>query len=218
MTQPKQNVSAAVKLLMVEGPEDKRFFSALCKHLEIDSIKIDSYNGKDNLKKALAEKVKSPGFGAFSSLGIVRDADNSANSAFESVKSSLIRAELPTPSAQAQVAQENGLRVSVLILPPEEETGELENVCLKSIENSSEMKCVESYFTCLGNLDPTIDQNQMAKARLHSYLAPGPIRMTRGSRPSRGQPALRIGEAAEAGVWDWSSPAFDKLADFLRSL
>ena len=44
------------------------------------------------------------------------------------------------------------------------------------------------------------------KARLQAYLAALP------------RPGLRLGEAAEAGVWPWEHPAFDPLIAFLRAL
>lgn len=78
--------------------------------------------------------------------------------------------------------------------------------------------CVESYFDCLSNVEPSIASNHLAKARLHSYLAIGPIRTTQDGNIVRRRPALRLGEAAEAGVWDWSSLVFEKIADFLRNL
>ena len=207
MTLPQQNGTIATRLLLVEGNDDLRFFQAMAKYLGKIDIAVCSYNGKSNLGNDLSDRVRSPEFQAVSSLGIVRDADESSHSAFDSVVGALRRVNLPIPDAPAIPIERNGLRVSVLIIPPEEETGELENVCLGSIEGTPDMLCVESYFDCLSNVEPPIAANRMAKARLHSYLAPGPIRITQDGitqdgELARRQPALRLGEAAEAGVWD----------------
>ena len=206
------------KLLLVEGNDDRRFFGAMREHLGVTGIEIDSYNGKDKLRNDLAERVRNPDFQTVASLGIVRDADNSSQSAFESVRGSLRRADLPVPDAPATPIERDGLRVSVLILPPDDDKGELENVCLNSIESAADLQCVETYFDCLSKVEPLISANHLAKARLHSYLAAGPVYATQGNESARRRPGLRLGEAAEAGVWDWSSPAFDRVVEFLRNL
>lgn len=206
------------KLLLVEGNDDLRFFGAMSRHLGINDVLIDAYNGKDNLRTDLSERVRNPDFHSVTSLGIVRDADTSSQSAFDSVVGSLRRANLPTPYEPVTPTEQDGLRVSVLILPPDGETGALEKVCLDSIEGSREMDCVETYFSCLNSLEPPIAASHVAKARLHSYLAPGPIHTTQANELARRQPGLRLGEAAEAGLWDWSSPAFAPLVGFLRNL
>ena len=218
MTLPQQDGVLATKLLLVEGKDDLRFFRAMSRHLGMTDISVSSYHGKGNLRNDLSDRVRSPGFQAVSSLGIVRDADDSSISAFDSVISSLRRVNLPTPDAPAMPVEWDGLRVSVLIVPPYGSQGELENVCLRSIEGRSEMQCVESYFDCLSDMEPPIAGNHIAKARLLSYLAVGPVRVTGSGEISRRQPGLRLGEAAEAGVWDWSSAAFQQVRDFLIGL
>ena len=206
------------KLLLVEGNDDLRFFGAMSKHLVLNSIEISSYNAKANLRNDLAERVRNPDFQTVTSLGIVRDADESAQSAFDSVIGSLRRAGLPTPDAPVVPIESDGLQVSVLILPPNETRGELEDVCLSSMEGTLDLQCVESYLDCLSKSGPPVYENNKAKVRLHSYLAAGPVRATQSRQPARRQPGLRLGEAAEAGVWNWSSPAFERLSEFLRDL
>ena len=49
----------------------------------------------------------------------------------------------------------------------------------------------------------------LAKTKVHTYLAVG---------IDGKDPGLRLGEAAEAGVWDWNSPAFAQITDFLSKL
>ena len=206
------------KLLLVEGDDDRRLFSAMSLHLAISGIEISSYNGKPNLGNDLSERVRNPDFQTVTSLGIVRDADNSSQSAFHSAVGSLRRAKLPTPDAPMVPTEQDGLRIAILILPPDEDMGELENVCLSSIQATPDMQCADSYITCINNAEPPIATNRIAKARLHSYLAIGPVHTTNDGNITRRRPALRLGEAAEAGVWDWSSAAFQQIEDFLRNL
>ena len=217
MTLTQHNGLIATKLLLVEGNDDLRFFRALSRSIGTDDIVVDTYNGKSNLGNDLSDRVRSSAFHAVSSLGIVRDADDSSQAAFDSVIGSLRRVNLPTPDAPAMPIEQDGLRVSVLILPPDAEQGELENVCLSSIEGAPDLQCVESYFDCLSKVEPSISANHIAKSRLHSYLAIGPVH-TADDKVSRRRPALRLGEAAEAGVWDWSSAAFQQIRDFVSNL
>ena len=207
-----------MKLLLVEGNDDKRFFEALMQHLRETDIAVEIYGGKQNLGNRLVNLVGRLNTFTDPHIGIVRDADDSSHSAFDSVAGSLRRAKLPTSDEPMTPVQQNGLRISVLILPPDKDMGELENVCLSSIEDTPDMRCVGSFFDCLSNIEPEITANQIAKARLHSYLAAGPVRATQNGEISRRQPGLRLGEAAEAGVWNWSSSAFDLIKDFLRNL
>ena len=210
------------KLLLVEGADDRRLFGALAGDLGIDGIVVESYNGKPNLGNDLANRVRSPNFRSYSSIGIVRDADDDARSAFDSVIGSLRRANLPTPSAPNSSATQRNLRIAVLIIPPSERRGELEDMCLHSIEDTAEYACVDAYISCLETIGRPISDNRLAKAKVHTYLAAGPEPRFFAGAPDessgRRNPGLRVGEAAEARVWNWTSPAFAQVADFLRSL
>ena len=210
------------KLLLVEGSDDLRLFGALANHLGIDGITIESYNGKPNLGNDLANRVRSPNFPPYSSIGIVRDADDDARSAFDSVVGSLRRAKLPTPSVPIAPVTQRNLRIAVLIIPPSEGSGELEDMCLRSIEDTEEYACVDAYIRCLETISLPISTNRLAKAKVHAYLAAGPeprfVTGTSDESTSRRNPGLRIGEAAEARVWNWTSSAFAEVGDFLRSL
>ncbi len=193
-------LSTPMKFLLVEGNDDKRFFEAFMRHLGETAVAVEIYGGKENLGNRLVNLSGRLNSLAAASVGIVRDADESAQSAFDSVIGSLRRVNLPTPDAPNTPTDRDGLRVSVLILPPDREQGELENVCLRSIESAADLQCVETYFDCLSKVEPLISANHLAKARLHSYLAAGPVYATQGSESVRRRPGLRLGEAAEAGV------------------
>lgn len=210
MTSGTTNVNAS-KQLLVEGNDDQRFFNAMCRHFGLGGIEIISYRGKPNLGNKLWDLVKHPDFQLIPSIGIVRDADNNARSAYDSVAGSLRRAGLPIPNAPLIPAERDGLRISILILPPAAARGELEDVCLEAIADSPDLQCVDSYLNCLNQLNPPIAANRTAKARLHAYLAAKPAYIGR-------QPALRLGEAADAGVWNWAAPPFQQITDFLRNL
>ena len=75
------------KQLLVEGRDEELFFRAFLRHLEIDGVQVQGYMGKRNLGNFLIELVDSVGFDRVESIGIVRDADDSAASGLQSIQS-----------------------------------------------------------------------------------------------------------------------------------
>ena len=77
------------KILLVEGNDPRNFFEAFVRHLSIDNIQIQNFGGITQLRDFLEGLVGATGFRVVESIGIVRDAETSAESAFQSVQSSL---------------------------------------------------------------------------------------------------------------------------------
>ena len=192
------------KLLIGEGKEEVDFFTAFLAHLNISDIQVEQYGGKQGLKSYLRTLVVRPGYLDVVSLGITRDADNSAQSAFQSVCNSLNRASLPVPSQPREIVGDNP-QVSVMILPDGQNTGMLEDLCLTAVETDPVLQCVDEYFDCVYRTVGR-EPNNMAKARVHAWLS------------SQIEPDKRLGEAAKAGYWPWDSPGFDSLKQFLQTL
>ncbi len=88
--------------LLVEGNDQRNFFEAFIKHLEIDDVQIHNFGGVPQLRDFLLALVDAPNFREIvQSVGIVRDAEESAAAAFQSVQSSLRHAELTMPDRPA---------------------------------------------------------------------------------------------------------------------
>ncbi|MDI6793302.1 MAG: hypothetical protein QME81_10610, partial [bacterium] len=104
------------KILVVEGIDEKLFFSALISHLNLTGIQILPIGGKTQLRSNLKALQIPKDFASVISLGVVRDADEDAERAFQSVQDALRDAGLPFPS-QAMVATDTNPRVTVIILP-----------------------------------------------------------------------------------------------------
>jgi hypothetical protein len=191
------------KLLLVEGQDEIKFFDALLMRLELHDVQVRSYNGIPKLRPFLRTLPVTPGFAGLVSVGVVRDADDNAGGAFESVSAALFAAGLVAPTRPFGLAGDRP-RVSVAILPPENQSGTLEDLCLEAVSADPAMQCVDSYLECLAanGLNP----RPLAKARVHTFLA------------SRNRPDRRLGEAAEAGEWPWDSPVFDIVKNFLSNL
>ncbi len=77
--------------LLVEGNDQRNFFEAFIDHLSLENIQIQNFGGVRELRDFLDGLVSATGFRQIvQSLGIVRDAETSAGSAFQSVQSSLM--------------------------------------------------------------------------------------------------------------------------------
>ena len=197
-------------LLLVEGIEDARFFTAIAHQLNRTDLQIVTVGGKDNFRSFLVSTLlKSDNFTRLRRLGIVRDADSSAQSTLQSLQNALVHAQLPTPSQAWAPEQAGHLTVSLAILPDGSSQGNLEDLCLRSIEKSPDSTCVDQYVKCRVNAGAQIADNRLAKSKVYAYLAVG---------RDGADPGLRLGEAAEAGVWDWEDSAFQRIVDFLQNL
>ena len=196
-------------LLLTEGIDDARFLDAFLNHINKSGIQIAVVEGKDNFRPFLSGTlVNSRNFARLNKLAIVRDADDNPQAAFQSLCDGLFQAKLPVPSRPWGEHQSDSLTVSIAILPDENSTGNLEDLCLRAIQSQAQsqpaLSCVDQYISCLQASAVTL--NHQSKTRLHAYLAAGD------------RPGLRLGEAADASVWDWDSPALGQLAAFLGQL
>ena len=193
------------KLLIVEGIDDERFFRALLRHLKLSGIQIWAAGGKTRFRPNLRNLVIMPHFAALTSLGIVRDADQSAQNTARSIQDALRAAGLPVP---AQVIKPSGThpQVSMFLMPGGGQPGTLEDLCLNSVAGTPTMSCVDQYFDCLKASGRIIPPLQQSKAKIQAYLAGQP------------KPGRRLGEAAQAGNWPWDNPAFDDVKQFLSLL
>ena len=192
-------------LLLVEGLDDARFFDAFLRYTGKSGYQIASANGRGNFRTFLRETLRgSPNFRRLRSIAVIRDADESAASAFQSVQDAIDRAGFPAPPQAFSSAQSGTLKVSVAILPDGQQPGALEDLCLRSVAQHPAIHCVDEYLSCLEASG--ISTEQSGKSRLHAFLSAG------------ADPGLRIGEAADAGVWDWDSDAFRQLGEFLEGV
>ena len=204
MTQERTPVRSYQNQLLVEGRDEELFFGALLRELGINDVQVQNCRGKDNLSIVLLEIAQDPDIHLINSIGIVRDADLSANGAFQSVQSALRRSNLPVPTRMLQSTAGNP-SLSVFIMPDNASNGALEQLCLSALVDDPAMPCVEDFLKCISDrvFEPPRDQQ---KARIHAFLA------------SREDPELRLGEAAQRGYIDWNHPAFAQLSRFLQSL
>lgn len=191
--------------LLVEGNDQRNFFEAFIDHLSLENIQIQNFGGVSELRDFLEGLVSATGFRQIvQSLGIVRDAETSAGSAFQSVQSSLRNAELSVPDSPAK---RTGISpaVTVLILPGDNRTGMLETLLCESFADTSVDHCIDDFFTCVENLLNVSIKNP-DKARAHAYLTTKP------------DPHFSVGVAAKKDYWDLDHRVFGNVRDFLQRI
>lgn len=202
------------KLLLGEGKHEVSFFNKLLEHLGIDYVQVDEYGGKYKIGPGIKALTKRSGFNDVVSLAITRDADYAddvadnaqvSHRAFNRVCTALRLANLPVPNAP-MVKTPGPPEVSIFILPDNQGTGMLEDVCIASMSNL-DIECIDQYFECI-RLKTSREQirRNISKSRVHAWLA------------TQGEPDLHLGQAAEKSYWDWNHPAFDLIKQFLQQI
>ena len=145
--------TSAIQLL-VEGNDQRNFFGELVQHLKIEDLQIQDFGGVDEIRGFLRVMVKQSGFhGTVKVLGIVRDAESSAQGAFQSVQSSLRNAGLPVPDRPGESARPGEAAgvapaVNVLILPGDGAPGMLETLLCRTFADTAVDRCIDDFFRC----------------------------------------------------------------------
>lgn len=211
-------IESAIQLL-VEGNDERNFFEALIEHhskkLSIEDIQIQNFKGGTQFNTFLRLLVNSAGFHEkVRSIGIVRDAEDSAKGAFESVQAALRNAnaklleddKLPVPDCPEKRKEDDKLAVEVLILPGGNQKGMLETLLCESFAGTKIDDCISEFFQCVKPLlEKPIKHYQKDKARAFAYLT---------TRPN---PHHSVGVAAEK-KWDLDSPVFGRARSFLERI
>lgn len=199
-------------LLLVEGKDEELFFRALITS-ELSERASGSQViplGKDRFKPRLAGIAADIRTREVKSVGVVRDADESAAGALQSVCDALAAAGFAKPGSHGDIVGANP-RVGIFVMPNGQSPGALEALCRQSVETGTAGSCVTEYLRCLserGGWGDGAEHNtaQIDKAFVHAFLA------------SRGDPVARTGEGAQQNVWCFQHEAFGALRDFLVRL
>ena len=201
----RERIESSIQLL-VEGNDQVNFFRAFIRHLAIKDIQIWNFGGVNDLGRFIRAFVNEPGFReSVHRIGIVRDAENSAESAFQSVQSTLERAGLSVPDRPEALSDGKPI-VSVLLLPGQGKPGMLETILCETFAGSAEDACISHFFDCVAEAGK-VGIRRPDKARAWAYLTTKP------------DPHHSVGYAAAKGYWgDLNQPAFRIVQDFLGEL
>ena len=189
------------KIIAVEGQDEMNFFNALLSNLQITDVQVIPFEGKTNFQSRIKAIVNVPGFRNVKYFALIRDADNlPPQSAFDSVKNSLSTAKLPFPM-EINIFTNTVPAVGIFIMPGNAENGMLEDLCLSSIKEYSVYQCIESFFECSDE-----QPDNESKSKIQCYLS------------TKNPLANSLGVGAKKGHWDFNSPVFDEIKDFLENM
>ncbi|MBW1617038.1 MAG: hypothetical protein JRJ49_11055 [Deltaproteobacteria bacterium] len=200
---------ATKSLLAVEGKDECNFFKALLKHLNIKHVQLVDIGGKDRFKAEFGYLYGREGFSSIKQIGFVRDAEEKpAQSAFQSICGILKKKGLPTPDKPNQVAETQGLKIGVYIMPDNKGAGMLENLCLQTIKDKPINDCIQNYIQCLKQYQTKKEKQKYneAKSRVQTYLA------------SRVPIKNSLGLGALKGYWNFEHQCFQNIKQFLKQL
>ena len=189
--------------LLVEGSDPKNLLRVFCTSWELAGIQIHDFGGFTELRDYLKSLRGISGYDGVSKLGIIRDAEQSAQSAFESIQNSLQNANLNSPD-EPRAPSSGQPAVSVFILPDDASKGSLESLLWRSIEADPRAQCIDDYVACMELIDMTVARQD--KVRILAWLA------------AQRRPTDSIGVAARMGYWDPMHQSFAQIRRFLEAL
>ncbi len=195
------------KVLLVEGRDEERLYTALVKDLALSDIQVICFGGvsRREPRRSIRGLKKLPGYHRVQSLGIIRDADDNPKGVLQSLGDALRAEDLAAPD-KALTWCGSRPRVGLFIQPGGERNGALESLCLEAVADDPAQKCVDALFGCVQVQGLSIAPKSLCKARAQAFLA------------TREQPGKRVGEAGAAGYWNWHSPVWDPVKTFLRRM
>lgn len=197
---PRTTIRSASQLL-VEGRDYVHFVSALTKEHSIATPQLQNFGGVNELSSYLTAFVRAAGFETVERLGVLRDAEGSSQSAFQSVQGSLEAAGLVVPKKPGQI-EPGQPSVGVLIVP-DHGGGMLETVLCTTLAETPIVNCIDEFLQCAHAAGAEIRRH---KARSSAYLA------------TRAVPGLAVGVAAKKGYWDLHHEALKPLVDFVAKV
>ncbi len=201
-TEPTIEAILQPKLVLVEGKDDKDFLIEYGKHLGITNCRVEPVDSVSNFNKEIPTQTKRPGFDKITHFAIIRDKDTgNIQDAFASiVKIFKSKTSISTLPQEHGKWSDGKLKIGIFIMPGKQEGNMLEDLCLNTVANKPEMKCVNEFSKCIGQT------SNMVKSRTLAFLA------------AQNEPVNTIGLGAYKGYWNFDAPELNELKDFLSVL
>ena len=160
-------------VLLVEGHDEKSFFTKLLHYLNVPDDRFHIWNagGVTNIASKIDAIAQLNNLNpVVRRLGIIRDADADRANAFKSVANALKKYRLPYPHDVGVLSapDANGLCTAAFIMPGDAEGTMLESLCLKYIQDHRPERwtCIEQLLACA-----ELTHNRKEKAKLQIALA-----------------------------------------------
>ncbi len=200
----------ATLMLLVEGKDEVGLCNKLIEHCsgrateQIPPIQVKDVGGVTRFKQNLHLVLKDRDRRDIQGVGVIRDANGNPPGAFDSVCHAIRSASCEAPSGPGEFSSGKP-SLGVFIVPDGERPGAIESLCRESVAGEPAAECASEYLDCLRQRQ-ALPSSSEDKAFVHAYLA------------AQRDPLLRVGEGAQKGIWDFDSPAFAPLVQFILEL
>lgn len=207
MALPRLKPEASTRVLVVEGHSDMYFYLAVLKAIGKEGmVYVQQFGGKDNLKANLENLINPLLLSEKSHIAVIVDADESAEGTFTSLSTRL--AELTQQEIQPSGMWTNGSpRIGLFIAPDAITPGEIETLVWRA------WSAVPSNGAMKGHVEDYIARMADAGHRAHSPdkgLLGALLAVLNDEDP-------RLGAGAREGVFDFATPEFRALREFLAA-
>lgn len=195
-------------LLIVEGYSDLHFIAEFLQHLgDHTATDIQLVDGRGNFKDRIPAYLSPPTLEIARHIGVVIDADTSAEGAFQKVANILkdcVGITMPGPGQWTSGCP----RYGVFVCPDNRRMGELETAAWDAwsnkAENQAKTTCVERYIECMRSAGA--EGKSPDKVRVGAMLA------------VHSDDDPRVGPGAQKRLFDFESPALAPMKAFLAPL
>lgn len=205
-------------LVLCEGVDTQNF---LIRYLNSEALKNDlrfsneiqtfDFGGIDQLDNFISRLKNMENFENVSRLLILRDAGTDAQKAIHMIQKTLETSGLPVPEGCNLWSSENDeIKTAFTLMPScsaEPVSGTLEDLCWNIIKDDPDGRIRSDVQKFVDYMNDTYNsiQPHRHKSRLHTYFSVN-VRYI----------SQKIGEAANTGAFDWSSPELNALKKLLK--
>lgn len=212
-------------IILCEGRDEERFLISwlnsqdIISHYSVFSsdIQVVNFGGNDELQQKLQLLTHLSGFDEIvKSILIVRDAEQNVGTAIAQIQNALKSNHFNVPQSPGKWEDANldssDVKIAYLLFPSltdDPTNGTLEDLCASILSESSSnniLKKVDDFFITLENHQLRTFPHKF-KSRIHTYFS-----------ITDKYVSLKIGEAADAGAFDWESDEFNYIKSLLREV
>ncbi|MCY2951688.1 MAG: hypothetical protein NTU53_06880 [Planctomycetota bacterium] len=136
-------------------------------------------------------------------VGLIRDAEESAESKRSELRRAFERNGLAVPS-QAGVIAAGPPATGFLVMPVGKESGCIEHAFLESGACAASLECAKAFLKCVDRSDR--NDNWRAKVQVHAIIA------------ASDHPSATLGQSVKQKLWNLSHPTLGVMLDFVRRL
>ncbi|GHT82454.1 hypothetical protein FACS1894137_01380 [Spirochaetia bacterium] len=198
-------------VLLVEGPDDEKFFQSAFRESGIKTIQIIPTDGKYNLKNRIGDLKNIPGYNDVNAILILRDSDKSAKSESQSINYALKSTGLIDKDIEPfTISEFNAKKIGFMLSSGYDDNGNLceegaiEDLCLKIFKEQSVTKKIDDYFKDFLEHETLNHEN---KNRLHATFS-----------FTNKYVGMKIEHVANANGFDFESPYFAPFLNLIKEI